>query len=100
MFGVYLVKEEVQDGHAKKEIARVVHPDHQDGIPWMRKRMTILEEWCLTQKRKKNSHGKDPTTFEGNSQGRNLSTLERNSQGKDPRTLGEKSEEEVLASPK
>ena len=51
--------------------------------------MTMWEKWCFKQKRKKNSQGKDPKTFEENSQGRDPSTLERNSQGKDPRTLRE-----------
>ena len=87
--GVYLVKAEVQEDQANKEITREVHPDHQDGILWMRKRMTMWEEWCLKQKRKKNSHEMDPRTFEENSQGRDPSTLERKSQGKDPRTLAE-----------
>ena len=45
----------------------------------MRKRMTMWEEWCLNQKRKKNNQGKDPKTLEENSQGRDPSTLERNS---------------------
>ena len=48
---VHLVKAEVQEDQANKEIAREVHLDHQDGIPWMRKRMTMWEEWCLEQKR-------------------------------------------------
>ena len=29
-------------------------------LPWMRKGMTMCEKWCLEQKRKKNSQGKDP----------------------------------------
>ena len=52
VFGVHLVKAEVQEDQANKEIVREVHPDHQDGIPWMKKRMTMLEDWCLRQKRK------------------------------------------------
>ena len=53
------MKAEVQEDQANKEIA-----DHQDGIPWMRKRMKMREGSCLQQKRKKNSQGKDPRTFE------------------------------------
>ena len=49
----------------------------------MRKRMTMWEEWCLNQKRKKNNQGKDPKTLEENSQGRDPSTLERNSQAQE-----------------
>ena len=60
VFGVYLVKAEVQEDQAHKGIAREVHPDLLDDIPWMRKRMTMWEEWCLKQKRKKNSQGKGP----------------------------------------
>ena len=52
VFGVYLVKAEVQEDQAHKGIAREVHPDHQDGIPWLRKWMTMSEEWCFKQKRK------------------------------------------------
>ena len=47
VFGVYQVKAEVQEDQAHKVIAREVHPDLQDGFPWMRKRMTMWEEWCV-----------------------------------------------------
>ena len=53
MFGVYLVKAQVQEDQAHKGIAREVRPDLQDGTPWMRKRMTMWEKWCLKQKRKR-----------------------------------------------
>ena len=74
VFGVHLVKAEVQEDQAHKGIAREVHPDLQDGIPRMRKRMTMWEEWCLNKRERKNSQGRDP------------STPNRNSQGKDTRT--------------
>ena len=35
VFGVYLVKAEVEEDQAKHGIAREVHPDLQDGTPWM-----------------------------------------------------------------
>ena len=60
VFGVYLVKAEVQEDQANKEIAREVHPDHQDGIPWKRKRMRMWEEWCLKKKEKEKQPGKGP----------------------------------------
>ena len=78
---VHLAKAEVQVGPAHKGIAIEDRPDLQDGAPWMRKGMTIWEKWCLKQKRKKNSQGKDSKTFEENSQGR-----DPRSQGEDPRT--------------
>ena len=87
---VYLAKAEVQEDQEHQGIAREAHQDLQDGTPWMKERMTIWKDWCLTQKRK-NSQGKDPKTFEGNSQGRDPSTQERNSLGEDPRTLEESS---------
>ena len=40
-------------------------------------------------KRRKNSQGKDPKTFQENSQGKDPRTFEENSQGKDPRTFEE-----------
>ena len=60
VFGVYLVKAEVQEDQAHKVIARDFHPDLQDGTPWMRKEMTMWEKWCLKQKRKKKQPGKGP----------------------------------------
>ena len=45
--GVYLVKAEVQEDHA-----RDVHPDRQDGLPGMRKGMMISETWCRKPKKK------------------------------------------------
>ena len=75
VFGVCLVKAEVQEDQGNKEIAREDHPDHQDGLLWMKKRMTMWEDWRLDQKKnKKNSQGKDPRTFEENSQGWDPST--------------------------
>ena len=59
VFGVHLAKAEVQEDQAHKGIAREVHPDFQDGTPWMRKGMTMWEDWCVKQQRKKNSQGKD-----------------------------------------
>ena len=44
------MKAEVQEDQANKENAREDHPDHKDGLLWMRKRMTMWEEWCLKQK--------------------------------------------------
>ena len=44
----------VQEDQAHKGIAREVHPDLQDGTPWMRKK------WCLKKKKKENIQGKDP----------------------------------------
>ena len=89
LFGVHLAKAEVQEDQSHKVNAREVHPDLQDGTPWMKEGMTIWEDWCHKRKRKKNSQGKDPRTYEGNSQGRDPSTQERNSQGEDPRILKE-----------
>ena len=88
VFGTCLVKAKVQEYQANKEIAREDHPDHH-GLQWLKKTMTVWEEWCLRQKRQKNSQGKVPRTFEESSQGRDPTTLERNSQGKDPRTWKE-----------
>ena len=47
------MKADEQEDQAHKEIAREVHPDLQDGTPWMRKRMTMWEKWCLFNKKKK-----------------------------------------------
>ena len=69
VFRVYLVKAEVQEDQAHKGIAREVHPDLLDDIPWMRKRMTMWEEWCLKQKRKKNSQRKGPNGKKQTGQG-------------------------------
>ena len=88
VFGMYLVKAEVQEDQAHKGIAREVHPDHQDELVWMKKSMTLGEDWCLKQKRKKNSQGKDPRTLKENSQGGDVGTPQINSQGDDPRTFG------------
>ena len=43
--------------------------------------------FCLKQKKKRNSLGKDPRTFQEHSQGGDLSTPQTNRQGEDPRTL-------------
>ena len=86
LFGVYQAKAEVQVDQAHKEIAREAHQDLQDGNLWMKERMTIWEGWCLEQKRKKNSQGKDPRTFLGNSQGRDPRTQPR----RGPKDLGRK----------
>ena len=51
VYGVYLVKAEVQKDHARE-----VHPG-----------MMIWEIWCRKPKRKKNSQGKDPRTLVENS---------------------------------
>ena len=53
--GVCLVEAAVQEDQANKEITREDHPDHQDGLLWMKKTMTMWEEWCLEQKRKNNT---------------------------------------------
>ena len=53
MFGVCLVKVEVQEVQANKEIVREDHPDHQDGLLWMKKTMTMWEEWCLEPQKRK-----------------------------------------------
>ena len=58
VFGVHLVKTEVQEDQPHKGIAR------EDGLLWMKKTVAMWEEWCLQQERKKNSQGKDPRTFE------------------------------------
>ena len=42
VFGVYLVKAEVQEDHVRE-----VHPDRQDGFLGMRKEMKMWEDWCL-----------------------------------------------------
>ena len=77
-------------GRSSEQGDRKRGPSRSPGQPlWMRQTMTKWEEWCLKHKRKKNSQGKDPRTFEENSQRRHLSTQERNGQGKDPRTLEE-----------
>ena len=47
LFGVYQAKAEVQVDQAHKGIAREAYHDLQDGNPWMKKRMTIWEDWCL-----------------------------------------------------
>ena len=60
VYGVCLVKAEVQEEQASKEIEREDHPGHQDELLWMKKSMTLWEDWCLKQKRKNNSQGKDP----------------------------------------
>ena len=53
VFGVYLVvMAEVQEDQAHKGIAREVHPSLQVDTPWMRNGMTMLEKWCLQQKKK------------------------------------------------
>ena len=54
VYGVCLVKAEVQEEQASKGIERGDHPDHQDELLWMKKTMTMWEDWCLKQKRKKN----------------------------------------------
>ena len=64
VYGVCLVKAGVLKEQASKEIEREDHPDHQDELPWMKKTMTMWEDWCLKQKRKKNSQEKDPRTQE------------------------------------
>ena len=95
VFGVHLVKAEVQENQAHKGIAREVHPDHQDGLQWMRKEDGCIgRSGAVNQKERKNSQGKDPRTFEENSHGRDPSTVARNSQGNDPRTLVENSKGE------
>ena len=55
VYGVCLVKAEVQEEQASKEIEREDHPDHQDELLWMKKTMTMWEDWCLKQKGRKNS---------------------------------------------
>ena len=57
VYGVYLVKAEVQEDHARE-----VHPDRQDGLLGMRKGMTMWEIWCRKPKRKK-LPGKGPRNF-------------------------------------
>ena len=47
VYGGCLVRAEAQEDQASKEIEREDHPDHQDELPLMRKRMTMWEEWCL-----------------------------------------------------
>ena len=81
VFGMYLVKTEVQKYQAHKGIARDVPPDRQDGPLGMRKEMMVWEKWCRKPKREKNSQGKDPRTFKENRQGRDLSTLELKQSG-------------------
>ena len=55
VYGVYLVKAEVQEDHARE-----VHPDREDGLPGMREGMMILEMWCRKPKSYKNCQGEDP----------------------------------------
>ena len=50
VYGVYLVKAEVQEDQAHKEIAKEVHPDRQDGTPWMKEGMTIGRTGALNEK--------------------------------------------------
>ena len=54
-FKVHQAKAEVQEDQARKGIAREAHQELQDGTPWMKEEK---------RKRKKNSQGKDPRTFE------------------------------------
>ena len=75
MFGVYLVKTEVQEDHVRE-----AHPDRQDGFLGMRKEMKMWEDWCFKQKREKNN-GRDPNTLERKSQGRDPRPLVENSKG-------------------
>ena len=79
VYGVYLVKAEVQEDHAR-EIKR--SPGRG-----MRKGTMMWETWCRKPKRNKSSPGKDPRTLVENSNGGNVSTYQINSQGKDPRTI-------------
>ena len=85
LFGVHLAKAEVQEDQAHKGIARQAHQDHQDG----KEGMTIREDWCLEQERKKDSQGKDSTTYEGNSQGRTPVSKKETARVRTPRTLEE-----------
>ena len=99
---MYQVKAEVQEDQAQKGIAKEVHPDHQDGLLWMRKRMMNWEKWCRkpkgektarerTQELLKKTVREGPSTMERHSQGKHARAFEGNSQGKDPRTLVENS---------
>ena len=45
VYGVCLVKAEVQEYQANKEIEREDHPDHQDELLWMKKTTTLWEDW-------------------------------------------------------
>ena len=84
---IFLLFGEVQEDQAHKEIAREVHPDLQDGTPWIKEGMTIWEDWCLKRIREKNSQGEEPRTLEESSKGGNVSTRQIHSHRKDPRTL-------------
>ena len=78
---------EVQEVQAHKGTATEAHQDLQDGTPWMKEGMTIWEDWCFKQKRKKNSQGEDPRTLEESSKGGNVSTRQIHSKRKDPKTF-------------
>ena len=70
-----------QDAPASKQGDRKEdYPSHQEELLWMKKTMTMWEDWCFKLNRKENSQGRDP------------SSQERTSQGEDPRTLEEYSE--------
>ena len=61
-----LVKAKVQQDQAQERSIQI----SRTALQWMRRGMTMWEKWCLKQKRKKKSQGKDPKTFEEHSQGR------------------------------
>ena len=52
VYGVCLVRAEVQEEQASKEIEREDHPDHQDEPLWIKKTMKMWEDWCPEQERK------------------------------------------------
>ena len=65
MYGVYLVKAEVQEDHARE-----VHPDRQDGLLGMRNGDDDLGDFgAVNRKERKTARVKDPRTFGENRQG-------------------------------
>ena len=53
VYGVCLVKAEVQEEQASKVIEREDYPGHQEELLWMKKTMTMWEGWCLKQKKER-----------------------------------------------
>ena len=96
-FGLHLVNAGEQEVMQQRMSEKGLHQIPQVDFPW--KRMLRwgtcegkrIEETFFFKKNKKkrNSHGKEPRTFDENGQGGDLSTLITNSQGEDPRTLKE-----------
>ena len=93
VFGVHMVKTEEQEVQVQKRSEKDLIQFTEstfDGRGYTLMRIAngnAMRAFCLKQKEKRNSQGKDPRTFQEHSQGGDLSTPQTNSQGEDPRTL-------------